>query len=419
MTEILDCKEFEELSVQVASLLKDGELQIDERIARKGYLTAAVGDGRIVLRTTKFVGTIPLTPSISVRVKPRAPISSLSYMLVRSGTLPKAISGFARGYLPHFVVTRNVEQVFGPTLVSGLQIIVKRGIEKEYLSVSPGAPWRGRLLATETVKRHGAKGIRYRQEFHQKTLSASTLQNIALKAALIQVRNWYRRFDRRSSTLRDANAMLRQLMRVKEWDGPRPELLSSLKMKLLVPSTSRPYYQVPLWAAFAVLEGALPDISSVGSVRLESLIVDVSMVFEAFVRRELEERLGALGYLVEDGNKTPSHFFAEGDEFVVKPDIVVRREGKPILVLDAKYKRKPTEQDRYELLAFMDALGVAIGGFVCPVHGVETSRLMGETASGKVMFSLRFDLSAVDLDHEAKRLVANVARMVSGSSNSG
>ena len=417
MTEILECDEFEALSVRVGSLLKDGELQLDERIARRGYLTAAIGGGRIVLRTTKFVGTIPLTPDFSVRVKPRAPISNLSYMLVRSGTLPRAITGFDRGYFPHFVVTPNVEQVFGPTLVSGLQVIVKRGIEKEYLSVSARPAWRGRLLATETVKRHAAKGIRYRHEFDHKTLSASTLQNVALKAALIQVRNWFRRFDRKSETLRDINRMLRRLMPVAEWDGSRVELLASLKKKLLISSTIRPYYQEPLWAAFAVLQGALPDISSIGSVRLESLIVDVSMVFKAFVRRELEERLGSLGYSVQDGNQTPSPFFAESNEFVVKPDIIVRREGKPVVVLDAKYKRKPTEQDRYELLAFMDALGVAAGGFVCPVHRVETSRLLGSTASGRVMFSLRYDLSAVDLDVEAERLVYNVVKAVAGSSD--
>ena len=139
MPELLECEEFEEVSVGVAALLKDGELRLDERIARKGYLTTAIGDGRIVLRTTRFVGTIPLTPDVSVRVRPRAPISNLSYMLVRSGVLPKAISGFARGYLPSFVATNKVEQVFGPTLVSGVRSIVKRGVAKEYLAVMHGA----------------------------------------------------------------------------------------------------------------------------------------------------------------------------------------------------------------------------------------------------------------------------------------
>ena len=242
------------------------------------------------------------------------------------------------------------------------------------------------------------------------------MENVALKAALGLVRDWYGRFDRRSSTFVDANVLLGQLAPIAEWEGTRTELVGGLKRKLSVLAINRPYYTEPLWAAFAVLQGALPDVSSDGTVRLESLIIDVSMVFEAFVRRELEEGLTARGYVVEDGNKTPSPFFAAGDRLVVKPDIVVRREGKPLLVLDAKYKRKPTEQDRYELLSFMDALGAAAGGFICPAHGVERSRLMGETASGKVMFSLRYDLGAVDSDDEAKRLVTDVLRMMSDPS---
>lgn len=312
-----------------------------------------------------------------------------------------------------------MEEVFGPTLVSGVQSIVKRGIAKEYLAVVHGPPWRGRFLATETVNRHAAKGVRYRHEFDHKTLSTSTVENIALKAALGQVRDWYGQFDRRSSTFADANAALGQLAPIAEWEGTRTELVDRLSRKLSIPAVYRPYYTEPLWAAFAVLQGALPDVSSAGTVRLESLIVDVSMVFEAFVRRELEEGLAARGYVVEDGNKTPSPFFAAGDSLVVKPDIVVRWEGEPLLVLDAKYKRKPTEQDRYELLSFMDALGVAVGGFICPAHGVERSRLMGETASGKVMHSLRYDLGAVDSDDEAKRLVADVLRAMGDAPEQG
>lgn len=88
MPEIIECEEFEELSVRVSALLEDGELRLDERITTKGYLSAAMKGGQITLRATRFVGTIPLTSGISVRVKPRATIANLSYMLVRSGVIP-------------------------------------------------------------------------------------------------------------------------------------------------------------------------------------------------------------------------------------------------------------------------------------------------------------------------------------------
>lgn len=415
MPEIVECDEFGELSVGVESLLNAGELRLDDRITSRGYLAASIRGGRIVLRATKFVGTIPLTPDIWVRVRPRALISSLSYMLVRSGMIPVAISGFARGYIPSFVGATNVEKVYGRALVSGVQAIAKRGIAKEYMPSPRSTLWRGRLLASDTVKKHAAKGIRYRHEFDHKTLSAATLENMALKAAIRQVRDWYRTFDKKNPTLLDANAVLRQLMPVPDWNRQRAELVRALGKKLLVPSSNRSRYQEPLWAAFAVLQGALPDVSSDGIVRLDSLIVDVSIVFEAFVRRELEERLSASGHVVEDGNKAPSAFFRDSGRYSVHPDIVVRKDGKPLGLLDAKYKPRPTEQDRYELLAFMDAMGVSIGAFICPAYGVERTRLLGTTVSGRQMFCLRYDLRSVDSDHESERLARNVVSMLNGS----
>ena len=56
MREIIDCQEFEELSVRVSSLLKDGELRLDERIASNGYLAATMRGGQIALRATPLCG---------------------------------------------------------------------------------------------------------------------------------------------------------------------------------------------------------------------------------------------------------------------------------------------------------------------------------------------------------------------------
>ena len=100
MVEVIECEEFEELSIRVSALLEGGELKLDDRITSKGYLAAAMKGGQITLRATKFVGTIPLTDKISVKIKPRASIANLSFMLVRSGVIPTAIAGFTRGYMP-------------------------------------------------------------------------------------------------------------------------------------------------------------------------------------------------------------------------------------------------------------------------------------------------------------------------------
>ncbi len=413
--EIVECEEFSELAVRLGSLMEDGELKIDERIASKGYLMASMSGGQIVFRTTRFVGTIPVTPRLSVKVTPRASIANLSYMLVRSGVIPTAINGFTRGYMPRFVGAGNVEKIYGRSLVHGAKLIAKRGFMKSYVGNSNAPPWRGRFLASETVRRHASKGVRYRHEFDHSVLSSTVTENISLKEALKQVRSWYLTNDKNNVIVKEINALLHDLWSVADWDGPKADLVSQLARKVRGISPQLIHYRDPLWAAFLILQSLLPEVVFDGYVKLDSLIIDVSAVFEAFIRRELADRLKSYGYKVEDGTKKPCDLFVEGSVYSVHPDIIVRRGDRVVTLLDAKYKTDPKEQDRYEVLSFMDAMNVSIGGFVCPANGVDTSRFLGSTAAGKKMFGLRYDLAAADPDAEAERFSTNVVKMIEGN----
>ena len=414
MTEIIECREFEELSVRVSALLEDGELRLDERITTKGYLSAAMKDGQISLRATKYVGTIPLTAGISVRVKPRATIANLSYMLVRSGVIPTAISGFSRGYLPRFTATDNVEKIYGRSLVNGAKLIAKRGFMKEYMHPQNPPLWRGRLLASDTVRRHASKGVRYRHEFDHSTLSSSTIENIALKAALSRTKDWFVANDRRNPIIGEMKSILHDLWPVVPWDRRNSDLVSQLAQHIRTLSPQLPHYRDPLWASFLILQGSLPEIGSDGFVSLDSLIINISDVFEAYLRNELAERLRPQGYVVEDGNKVPTSLFKDAEGYTVHPDIVIKKDGAVVALLDAKYKPDPKEQDRYEVLSFMDALGIGVGGFVCPAIETDTSRYLGETAAGKHLFSLRYDMGITDPTAESDRFAQNVLKMLRG-----
>jgi hypothetical protein len=149
-------------------------------------------------------------------------------------------------------------------------------------------------------------------------------------------------------------------------------------------------------------------------VALDSLVTDVSKVFEAYVRRALVDRAEREGWRIADGNLKPSAFFTDNGAYEVRPDIVVSGQGKPIAVLDAKYKLSPKESDRYELRSFMDALGVEHGAFVCPATAGDRSGFIGTTGGGKRMSILRYDLNADDPHAEEERFFGNVRKLASG-----
>lgn len=413
--ETLECEEFGEINLRVSSLIEAGELKIDERISSRGFFNVTLRRGEITLRADRYVGLIPLNEHIAIRVRPRASISNLSYMLARSGVAPLAIVDFSRGYLPRLESSENVAHIYARSLIEGCERILSRGLMKGYSEVSPPPPFRGRLLAAETIRRFRARGIKYRHAFSFNTLSSSTVENLALKEALEVLVRMLRRSGDREKLLNRCQAIAEAFEVCGDWGGSRFKLVSDLGRQVSYLPSQLGYYRDPLWTAYLLLQQGLPDVDGDGRISLDSLIIDASKVFEAYARRCFSDRAAIEDWSVFDGNLTPSDFFKDEGKYTVSPDIVLAKSGKPFAVLDAKYKPHPKETDRYELLAFMDALDVKIGGFVCPAVTDETSRYLGTTAGGKAMTVLRLDLAATNPELEADRLIRNVKHMVAGA----
>jgi len=412
--EVLECEEFSEIQVRIDILVENGELKIDERVIGRGYLNVTLRGGQVALRADRHVGLIPLTDSLAVRVRPRTSIANLSYMIARSGVAPAAIRGFSRGYLPRFEVSEDLERTYAESLVLGAERIASRGLMKGYADVRNPPPWRGRLLPTETIRSYASRGIRYKHSFAFSTLSPSVVENQALLEALIVVKRSIEGDNRFNALLARTNKVIRGFDRVSRWHGSRSSLTTALgrKIKLVAPQLS--FYKDALWSALLLLQRTLPDVTDEGLVRLDSLIIDVSKVFEAYTRRIIAERASGLGWHVKDGNVHPTSFFVDNRQYRVQPDIVIYRGRDALAVIDAKYKPNPKEADRYELLSFMDALGVQHGALLCPQLDAAKSTSMGVTTSGKQVSLLRFDLRADDPEAEADRLFENIRKLVAG-----
>lgn len=414
MTEIIECEEFSEISIDLRRLHVNGEFTLDRRVATRGYLAAAMRGGEIVLRTTRFVGTIPLTPGLSVRVAPRAKIRNLSYMVVKSGVAATAISGFSRGYLPKFEGLSESEKFYSELLIEGVRKVERRGYLKSYVRPRRVPPWRGKVLVSATVRMYVSKGIRYRQAWEQSTLSVSNIENIAIKRALKEVVAWFRLNRPGSAQRREAERLLHGMQHVEDSELEGWVVVRELGNRIRSFPRQWKLYQEVLWVAYLVLQRVLPDVAREGIIPLQSLILDVSEVFEAYLRNELSLRLGRKGYQVDDGRRVTYRLFQEGGKYRVQPDMVIRQNDTVVAVMDAKYKPEPKEDDRYEVIAFMDALGVEIGGFVCPAVEEQRSRMLGTTRAGKELALLRYDLRANNPIAEVDRLFANVLTLLLG-----
>jgi 5-methylcytosine-specific restriction enzyme subunit McrC len=120
-------------------------------------------------------------------------------------------------------------------------------------------------------------------------------------------------------------------------------------------------YHVALRLAELVLAGSSID-AGVGGVVSNGFLLDMWLVFEDFLsaalRRTLEARHG--GAVT---TQAPDHLDRDG-RVGLRPDILWRRGGQAVAVVDAKYKAYNPAGDVYQMLAYCTVYGLSRGHLV-------------------------------------------------------
>lgn len=107
------------------------------------------------------------------------------------------------------------------------------------------------------------------------------------------------------------------------------------------------------------LRGPEPDS---GSTRTPSLVIDMPMLFEEFVRTAVREALGATESQMPSGARSPRIVLDERGTVRLEPDLTFWVEGRCLAVADVKYKRDSgpgRNADLYQLLAYATATGLS------------------------------------------------------------
>jgi 5-methylcytosine-specific restriction enzyme subunit McrC len=109
-----------------------------------------------------------------------------------------------------------------------------------------------------------------------------------------------------------------------------------------------------------------------GTVSAPAFLLDMERVFERYVTRGVAEAFAlSEEYAVAAQKSYQFHKpVSRGPDLLMRPDVTVERNGRPCLVVDAKWKRTrgvriPTE-DVYQMLAYATGLGVGRAVLVYP-----------------------------------------------------
>ena len=149
-----------------------------------------------------------------------------------------------------------------------------------------------------------------------------------------------------------------------------------------------------------------------GGVTVDGFLLDMPQLFEDFVTVALREALvAAYGGRVDDQDP---HHFDEAGQVLLRPDIVWKRRGTALAVVDAKYKaEKPAgypNADLYQLLAYCTVLGLDRGHLVDAKGSEEPAHhVVRRSGTEIICHAVDLDSEPVVLLHQIQDLASHIA----------
>lgn len=389
-------------------------LSIGPELQDRQYFTLGAKGGRYFVTAGKYIGVIPVSKELTLRVRPKVPILRLVEILRRAGEAPHLLHELERDYEPKD--EWDVSELLILALHKGLAPLFHHGPIREYRRVSEsGATPRGRLLLAETATTMWPRAVFDRVAYEYFSFSPDNRLNQAMEHTLWHVQRLAQHVPNRvsSNILMDLNDAHRMFALVTP-DRTR-SFLPPLRLHLHNRITTEPYvsFRPLLSICRMILENLGVDLAAETEdpVVLPPMVIDMENVFERFVVRELQRRASGslsvwdtniehqLSLMRDPQAPVPASVPLTISEEPAQPDFTVALEGQPALVGDVKYRSKGNVDDIYQVVAHAAAYDAEDVLLVYPAaEDAAKTRLKCIGSLGGVrVFTAHFPLDAPDL----------------------
>jgi 5-methylcytosine-specific restriction enzyme subunit McrC len=378
-------REREQILIPLDVVIRDGRIDIAEDVRSGRFFDLALRPAGLSLRAKGFIGFVPINASAVLEVRPKAPLANLTRMLKVANNSVVALEKFERLYSAADHELPGLVAILGGALVRALQSVEVEGLHKEYQEKRFNRMVGGRIDMPASFFYWG-RGANHRAVVSAHQQSADTDVNRVLRAACNRVIQHMVFLGTRESKLLQALADYDEFFADRGVSLVRPERLSSPDARKL----DRPY-AAALSIAEMILKNRGVDLPTPGEdVALPSLLVDMELLFEDYVRAVLATR-----FAVFNGNAEGAKpLFDDRDEPPAKPDVVLlSHAGQTCAILDAKYKASISRDDVNQMIAYATTYRVNRVFVTAPEMDGGETRL---EAIGRVG-SLRIDLLRMNI----------------------
>lgn len=411
---ILTVQSRKSIEIPLSDIMTAGAIQIYPEIEAQGLLFLQFRHGKVIVTAGKYVGLIPLTPTISIDVQPKMPVGNLAHVLDRARASLKSLENSSRLYDAGEAPGATVLEFLLRNLVDALEPVLSHGFLKTFVrNVEVTSVPRGRINLGESFQKCWSTGQKHRVSTHRFEHTTDNAPNRLIAFALTHMLEVLGRQDANRNLITGANELFshfpRQIGHYQRSDYDTcKRLLQSQNL-----SSIRSYYYRPIEIALLILSEESIVLDKLGSaIELQTFIIDFELVFETYLRRVLE-KYSPSGYTVKDGNSEGKKaLYDDRDSPTAEPDIVIESELRTPLIAEVKYKDDPKRPDINQAIAY--GLSYRTDRVVL-LHQCRENGRRGLYDKGSInglrVQAYAFDLAAEDIELEEARLVEVIFSM--------
>ena len=239
-------------------------------------------------------------------------------------------------------------EIFINMYLQEVRTLVKHGIRSAYIDREDNLNYyKGKLVVGEHIKQNAAHGERFYVRYAEYLVDRA--ENKLVKATLLKLQN---------ITISAENQKeIRQLLTAFEMVKPSINHQKNFS-KVVIDRNTKDYDILIRWSRVFLLNKSFTTFS--GGHNARALLFPMEKVFESYVAQQLKRALADLNWEVSTQDKG-YYLFDSPRQFALRPDIVITRDDRSVVILDTKWKNlvdNPrinygiSQSDMYQMYAY-------------------------------------------------------------------
>ena len=243
----------------------------------------------------------------------------------------------------------NLYEIFINMYISEVRDLAKKGLKSAYILQEDNLNFfKGKLAVSEHVKRNAAHKERFYVSYDEYRINRP--ENRLIKAALLKLQKLTNDY----SNAREIRQLLSYFELVETSVNYQKDF-----SQVVIDRNTKGYENVMQWSKVFLGNKSFTTFSGKDNAR--ALLFPMEKVFEAYVADNMRRIMRGTGWSVSTQDKGHYLFTAPKKQFALRPDIVMKNEKLPPIILDTKWKRLTndgkknygiSQSDMYQMYAY-------------------------------------------------------------------